>query len=251
MTELTLEDVLRSKIYVQERSNITFGSPRAYIEPFLEKFKNFNGVEFTVETAASVINKEESGATNEAYGRVLVQAKLPSQYDVNEHSSIIGLVYALDIVKPVIKVFSGENAWACMNLSIFGAQYVHTVDILSGTSSIYSRTESYVKSVEEQLAEFQKMYERLNDRTYKGQEINELLGHLLREGVRNKNLGILPITYAARELENEKSKYAIVDNSTTAWNVYSALTNFVTDKVDIAEKANKTLMISNLFHDGF
>lgn len=246
MSNLTIDDLLKSKVYVKENSQISFGSPAQYIEPFLEKLKD-TGATYRLAVSDRVANKELSGETNEAYGRVLVEAKFPNNFCAYEHDSVIGMVYSLDTQKPTIKIYSGENAWACTNLSIFGARYIHSVELLQGTHSIYEKALEYVEGMAEQLRRFKIMYERMNEKIYRGDEINTIVGYLLREGMKNKNLGTTPILSAVKDLEEPKSKYAIRDNTTSQWNMYNAITQYVTDKVDIADKANKTVMISNLF----
>ncbi|MFN9451143.1 MAG: hypothetical protein ACK58U_15985 [Rubrivivax sp.] len=243
---ITLEKVLSSKVYVQEKSQISFGSPKQYIEPFLEKLNNA-GATFRVAVSERSANKEESGQTNEAFGRVLVEAKLPQEYTAFEHDSVIGLVYALDTQKPVIKVYSGQNAWACTNLAIFGASYLHEVQIMQGYSSVYEKALTYVEEVGEQLTKFKRNYETLNNRILRGNQIDEQIGYLLRESYRNKQIGTTPIISAVKDLEDPKTRYGIQNDETTQWNIYSAVTQYVTDKVDIAEKASKTVMISKLF----
>jgi len=246
MSKVNLDEVLNSKVYVKENSQISFGSPRQYVEPFLEKLHN-TGATFRVDVSDRVANREVTGETNEAYGRVLVEAKFPNEYCAYDHDSVIGLVYSLDTQKPAIKIYSGENAWACTNLAIFGARYIHQVEILQGTSSVYEKALEYVEGLTEQLRRFKELYERMNEKVYRDEEINTVVGHLLREGLRNKQIGTTPILSAVKDLEEPKSKYAIRDNSTTQWNMYSAITQYITDKVDIADKASKTVMISKLF----
>ena len=144
-TELTLNKVLESKVYLSEKSMVNFGSPRQYIEPFLEKIER-SGLNptFKVSVSDRIANKEaESEVLNEAFGRVMVEAKLPAEFSMFNHDSVIGMVYALDTVKPSMRIYSGENARACLNLCIFGAKYVHEVPIMSGISSIYEKGLEY------------------------------------------------------------------------------------------------------------
>lgn len=243
---VSLDQVLNSKVYVKEQSTISFGSPRQYIEPFLEKLHGINP-EFKVSVSDRVANKEESGTLNEAYGRVLVEAKLPNVHSAYEHDSVIGLVYSLDTQKPELKVYSGENAWACTNLSIFGARYIHSVQLLQGTSSIYEKALEYVDGLAEQLRRFKEIYEKMNEKVYSGDQIDRVMGYLLREGIKNRQIGTSPVLAAAKDLDDPKSRYAIREDKTSQWNIYSALTQYVTDKVDIADKASKTVMLSKLF----
>jgi hypothetical protein len=246
MSNLTINTILQSKIYVKENSPISFGSPGQYIEPFLEKLKD-TGATYRVAVSDRVANRETTGQTNEAYGRVLIEAKMPNEFCAYEHDSVIGMVYALDTQKPSIKVYSGENAWACTNLSIFGARYIHNVELLQGTASIYEKAMEYVDGIAEQIRRFKNLYERMNEKYYQDEEINTMVGYLLREGLRNKNIGSTPILAAVNTMEDSKSKYAIRDNRTSQWNMYNAVTQYITDKCDIADKASKTVMIGKLF----
>lgn len=245
--QIQVDEILRSKIYVKENSAISFNSPKQYIEPFLEKFGNLPGVSFNVRVSDKVANREEDGKANEAYGRVLIEAKLPSMYSVNEHDSVIGMVYALDTQKPTMKVYSGENAWACTNLSIFGARYIQQVELLQGVATIYDRAVEYIEGVDKQIERFKVLHDKMSQHVYENEQINEITGFLLREGIRNKQIGLSPITEAVRSLDDPKSKYAIRENKTTQWNIYNAITQYITDKVDIADKASKSVMVSKLF----
>jgi hypothetical protein len=244
---LELDTVLNSKTYVGEKSYVNFGSPKQYIEPFLNKLSRFNSIQYSVKTSDRVANKDEDESLNVAYGRVLVEAKLPVEFTKQEHDSVIGMVYALDIAKPIIRIYSGQNAWACTNLAIFGARYVHQVDIMSGVGSIYEKSLEYIDGITAQLERFELLYNRMHETIFDNNGINRTLGYLLRAANSNKLIGTSPIISAMRDLDDPKSKYAIQDNKTTQWNIYSATTQYITDKVDILEKAQKTVMLSNLF----
>lgn len=245
---ITLDGILNSKIYIKEDSAISYGSPRQYIEPLLEKFKDIKDLTYRVAVSQRVANKESEGdVVNEAFGRVLVEAKFPNTYSICDHDSTIGLVYSLDTQKPTMKIYSGENAWACTNLSIFGAKYIHSVELLQGVNSIYDKSLEFVDGLTAQLARFQLIYQKMNDKIYKGEEINTIIGYLLRESYRNKQIGTSAILSALKDLEDNKSRYAIREDKTTQWNIYNATTQYCTDKVDIVDKATKTVMLANLF----
>jgi len=64
---------------------------------------------------------------------------------------------------------------------------------------------------------------------------------------RNKQIGTSAILSAVKDLDDNKSRYAIRENKVSQWNVYSAVTQYITDKVDIVDKASKTVVVSNLF----
>jgi len=249
--EVKLETILNSKVYIKENSAISFGSPKQYIEPFLEKFEK-TGATFRVGVSERVANKDAGSDTlNEAYGRVLIEAKFPTEFCAHDHDSVVGMVYALDTQKPMVKVYSGQNAWACTNLAIFGARYIHQVEILQGVNSIYEKSLEFIDGLTEQLTRFKNLYERMNNKIFTGDEIDTQIGYLLRESYKNKSIGTSPVISALQDLEDSKSKYAIRENKTSQWNMYSAMTQYVTDKVNIVDKASKTVALSNLFVKDF
>ena len=246
--EIPLTELMESKTYIGDNTMIKFGSPQEYIEPFIEKFNAVPGTEFIVNVSGRSANKEnDSDKINQAFGRVAVIAKMPQQYCIHDHDTNIGITYALDIAKPVIKVYAGQNAWACTNLAIFGAKYVHSVDLMQNGPSVYPKIQEYLDSATEQLAKFQEIYERMNDRIFQGKEINEVIGYILRNASKDKGIGTTAVLSAVKDLDDTKSKYAIKEDKTSQWNIYAAITDYVTRKVDAFEKPSKTQLIGNLF----
>lgn len=243
---LTLEQILNSKIYVKDGAGVAFQSPREYIEPFLTAVQSLSPT-FEVAISGRNANKNEDNTINESFARVHVCAKLPNEYCVEEHNSVIGLVYGLDTQKPVMKVYAGRDAWACTNLAIFRADHVHQVELVQGTATIYEKAARFAELVPEHIQQFVQKVKAMKDRQYEGPEIDRVIGRLLRESLNNKFVGTTPVLAAVQSMEDAKSVYAIRENKTTQWNMYSAVTQYVTDKVDIVDKPTKTVLISNIF----
>ncbi len=248
MSKLTLDDVLKSKIYVKDNAAVSFQSPAAYIEPFLETLKNINGIEYEVGVSGTIANKNaEDNKLNEAFARIKVEAKLPREYNIEEHDSVIGMVYGLDTQKPVMKIYSGRNAWACTNLCIFRADHIHQVELMQGIDTIYEKSKVYAEQVTDHITSFGQRLKELKTTEHSGSDIDRVIGALLRKGIQNKQVGISHISSAAQALYDKSSVYAIRNGVTTQWNIMSALTQYVTDKVDIVDKCTKTLYVANLF----
>src|SRR5690606_27596196 len=109
---MNLTDVLNSKVFVKEDGAINFQAPHQYLDPFIEIVGD-KAVEWRVKVANPVINAEESGEKNIAYPRVAIEADLgvSSVQDgtPDYFAGTIGLLYALDIQKPLMKVYTGLN----------------------------------------------------------------------------------------------------------------------------------------------
>lgn len=84
---------------------------------------------------------------------------------------------------------------------------------------------------------------------YVGNDIDRVIGALLRKGIQQKTIGITHITAAAQSLYDKNSVYGIKNNETSQWNIYSALTQYITDKIDVVDKCSKTLACSSLFEN--
>ncbi|KKN88738.1 hypothetical protein LCGC14_0246290 [marine sediment metagenome] len=240
---MELQEVLDSKVFVKG-SSISFNSPKKYIEPFMERVEKLSPSWIT-DVSAVVSNAEEEGDMNTAYGRVLVQGLLPG-LGTDDSRGIIGMVYALDTVKPVVRVFTGQNVSVCMNLCIFGTSHLFSADLLGGgMDAAYKKVEEYVEGKEEEVKFYVDTIGELKSTEYDSKQVDEIVGALLREALTGK-LGSSSIIAATRKLNNPSSRYSMVDGHTTGWNIYNAVTEHISHKVDIFDRAVKTQILSSL-----
>jgi hypothetical protein len=242
---MELNDVLESKIYVKERSGAGFLSPKEYLEPFIEKVGDA-ALDFTVRTTEPVVNKDpETGEENIAYPRVLIEAKIGR--NIEGFDSVIGLVYALDMQQPVMKVYTGENVRACTNLTIFNAQYLFSQSLLGNYQEIYNKAQFYMENKQKEVQEFQHQLEMLNGTILNQTQISEWLGYLLRKSNSSK-IGSGPIIGAAKSIGDNKSRYFVApDGRCNLFHLYNAVTQGITDSKEILDKAQKTISLSRLF----
>lgn len=244
---MELQELLDSKIYVKQKGGITFKSPDNYLNQFVDLVAPF-GPDYTISTAAESINANDDaeGTENVAFGRVVVQAKLPTaKYSLLEHDTVIGIAYALDIQKPFLKAYVGRNAWACTNLSIFNADHVFEASLLNNTDPVYDKVKAYIDGLDAGLEKWKAVIERLQSTQYDQKQLDEKLGFMLRKSLKaNFTTGIIS---AAKDITNHKSPYAMKGETTSAWNVLSAVTQYVTDKTDIVMKPDATLFAGGLF----
>ncbi len=246
---MELEQVLDSKIYVKEGSAIQFRSPRQYLEPFISNIRDVS-TQLKVSASGMVVNKEEDQTRNEAFARVLLEAKLPDEFNVHGHYCTIGILYALDIQKPFVKVYMGRKAQACINLCIFQAEEIYQQELTGNAASVYEKAIELVDVARETQAEFGRKVGILMDTTLDQHQIDEVLGYLLRKANINK-VGTSAIIFGMKELYNPKSIYSVDEGGTSAWNVFGSMSQYITDKTDIMDKASKTLQLAELFQERF
>jgi len=249
-TELTLQEVLESKIYVKDTSGMVFKSPSDYISPFIDTVSKLT-TDFQVTAVDGSINQNDEGDYNRAFSRVLVEAKLPADFtyqgetDRDTLDSKIGFIYALDLQKPVVKVFAGKDVRACTNLTIFNADHLYSQELTGNVAGVYKKAQGYIDSFQADLEEFLSTMNILTSKSYSGRDLDELNGKMIRQALRTPKLGTTPILQGIKELYEPKSVYSLKDKATTGWNYYNAITEQL-KKADITDRALKTIILSSL-----
>lgn len=243
--ELTLEQLYEAKTFVRDSGGFDFKHYKEYVAPFVEKVTNrISDATFEVAAVVGAVNKDEdTEALNTSYGRFLITARMPKAYDTPEAGSKIGMIVALDNQKPVMKVFSGKDVFACMNLTIFNADHLFSQDLTANIGSVYSKADDYAMKMGDELTTFIKQVDALKALTFKGKDLDEIIGHLVRYSLRQPKLGTNPIMQGTKELFETKSKYALKEGATTAWNYYNSITEAI-KKADINDQALKTILLS-------
>ena len=242
---MELKDVLESKIYLKEGGAVQFQSPKFYIEPFLKSIQN--GIkDYVVSVANPISNKNvDTDEVNTAYPKVLVEAKVGTH--VEGFDSVIGLLYNLD-GKPIIKAYSGENARACLNLTIFNAEYVFEQSLLTDYREIYAKTKLWKDNKEKEAEEFKNTLKSLKDSYITKKELNELIGNLLFRSAKSR-IGTSPIVQATKYLQDPSSAYYIYQGSEfvcNQWNVFNSITQALNGS-DMISKPTKTVSLAKLF----
>ncbi|WP_448506078.1 hypothetical protein [Immundisolibacter sp.] len=246
--DLSVEDILSSKVYVKSNSSVSFGTPKEYLEPFIEPIKantEFSS-SFRVKVADPVVNAEDSGAMNIAYPRVMIEADLGEL--IPGFKSIVGLIMALDLQKPVMKVYSGYNVSSCLNLTIFNADKIYQQEILGDYQRVYAKAKEFFEKKADELVEFKETLAKLQTTFLSEIQLNELIGKMIRESAKLR-LGTTPILQATKLLDDNSSQYYIKPDgkfTCSKFNVYNAVTQSITNSNDIVDRATKTIQLSNL-----
>lgn len=243
--EIELKELLESKAFVKEGSGYDFKIPRDYLGQFIDIASAYTD-KFVTTVASPVENKNQDDTINRSFPRMLVEAKMPEKYDVEESFATVGFLIALDTQRPTVKLYTGKKVHACLNLTVFNPENVMSLE-LGNLGAAYKKAFDYFQKVEKDNEEYATIVQKLKGAEHEMGGINAIMGHLLLESTKNKFLGTSPIMAAAKELVNKSSVYAIQEGKTTEWNIYNAITSYISHKVDIAERASKTILLSGLF----
>ena len=113
----------------------------AYVEPFIERMSKFTK-DFIVEVELpKQVTRTVDGDVNAddiTYNRVLIQAVMPESCSFDNHDEVIGMVYGLDVRKPIVKMYRGALNMACTNLCVFNPDYLDVQEMQPESAINYS-----------------------------------------------------------------------------------------------------------------
>ena len=246
---ISVDDLLTSKVFVRENAAVDFKHPREYVNKFFDIAQVHDyGTETRIVVNDKIVNAEEDGARNIAYPRAMIEIQMRDFETLPGFHPVIGMIYALDIQKPVIKTYSGFNVHACINLCIFNVQYHHQVELLGDYQSVYACAEKYFSEKEKEVEEFSKTLRILKEEFLEQKELDFYIGLILRKAMKSR-LGTTNILNTVRELYNPNSHYYVYNGNDfhcSKFNLYNAITQQITNGNDIIDRARKTIELSKL-----
>lgn len=258
--EINLNELLAGR--ATRIKNKDYFPTAAYVEPFLERVQKLTN-EFRVQvqlpsqityTANGDINTEDI-----TYNRVLVEAILPDEYKFNDdpHKAVLGMVYGIDVRKPVVKFFKGQERMSCTNLCVFSPQLLSCQELESETAVDYRLLERIVEQTDDTAAWMKKLIETEFDCSTSN--INESLGRWIRNCInysfdnhfgKAKLAVSTPIDAYKSLFEKEDSDYyAGIDSGTISmYQIYNAFTQVLTNgmKKDPFNIFEKTLLLKDI-----
>lgn len=240
---LTLEDVFGSKTFVKGERE--YKSPKEYLEPFIERVSQV-APNISVQVSGKIQNAEEDKTINTAFSRIMIEASNEKMISAGVFPTY-GIIIALDPVIPIYKIYEGLTVRACTNLCVFNSRNLYTGQIFDGMGEGYGILNTWVNSWKETFGANMDIFSEMEKKPVPVDDVTKVLGNLLKFGIENKYFGTNPVIHAAKELYDPNSIYYVGKESTTAWNMYNAVTSYLSTKTDIVDKASKTLLLSKFF----
>lgn len=254
--ELTLEQALAGR--ATSIKGKEYLSTEAYITPFLERMSKYtdnfiiNGIQPDQITLTQDGNINTEDIT---WNRMWIQAVMPDEAGFDNHDRVVGMVYGLDVRKPIVKFYVGGLNRACCNLCVFSPSFLNVNELEPEKAIDYRPIERLLT----QTDNVRSILERLSNKEVEYNEtlINENLGDWVRKTLSSSftnNLSKVKLATSsaidAYKLlyEKEDSPYFVPKGTTTdMFNIYNAWTQVITDdKKDIINKAEKTLLVGNI-----
>ena len=260
MAELSLNELLEGR--ATRIKGKEYFPTRAYVEPFLERVQKLTS-EFRVQVQLPTqITYTESGDINTediTYNRVLIEGILPDEYKFSDdpHKSVLGMVYGIDVRKPVVKFFKGWERMSCTNMCVFSPQLLSCQDLESETAINFDPLENIIRQTDDTAAWMKKLIE--SEFNTHVQNVNESLGKWIRNCINYSfNNHYQPVKIACSTpidaykalFEKEDSEYyaGLDSGNISMYQVYNAFTQELTDgmKKDPFNIFEKTLLLKDI-----
>ena len=233
----------------------------AYVEPFLERVSKLTkDFRINAVTPSQITYTGEGNISTEdiTYNRVTIEALLPETLKINndEHREVIGMVYGLDVRKPVVKFFHAKERCVCTNMAVFNPSLLACQDLESETAIDFKPLDRIIEQTDDTTEKLKKLIN--TEFECSEYNINESLGKWIRNCINysyDNHYGKVkiacstPIDAYKLLFEKEDSDYYYEGNQQISmYDVYNSFTQILTDsrKKDSFNVFEKTLLISDI-----
>jgi len=257
--ELTLNELLAGK--ATRIKNREYFPTKAYVEPFLERVQKITKeIRVQVQLPKQITYTEDGSINTEdiTYNRVLIEAILPDEYKFNDdpHRAVLGMVYGIDVRKPVAKFFKGQERRSCTNLCVFSPQLLSCQDIEPETQIDFKPLDRIIEQTDDTATWLKKLIE--TDFDCSEQNVNESLGKWIRNCIDYSfNNHYQPVkiacstpidAYKSLFVKEDSDYYFGFGGSMSMYQVYNAFTQELTDgmKKDPFNIFEKTLLLKDI-----
>lgn len=233
----------------------------AYVEPFLDRLLKLTS-EFRVQAQLpKQVTFDSNGniVTDDiTYNRVLIEAILPDEYKFSNdpHKGVIGMVFGIDVKKPVVKFFKGMERQSCTNLCVFSPQLLSCQELEANTAVDYKPLDNIIRQTDDTAAWLNKLTEKSFE--CDDYHINESLGKWVRNCLNysydnhfgKSKLAVSTAIDAYKALfEKEDSEYYFENKpEIPMYSIYNAFTNVITNNIkkDFFNLFEKTLLLQDI-----
>lgn len=254
--DLKIEDLFKGKgTRIKDKE---YFSTEQYVTPFLDKLGAITDdfrIQVKLPDQITYTKKDTINLDDITFNRVWIQAVLPDKYCIQDHDEVIGMVYGLDVRKPIVKFYRGGLNRACTNLCVFSPDLLSINEIEPQTPFSFDGLDF----IRNQAYELENFLDNLNNTFYSNTQSQKeaLLGKWVNNCIRcNKDYGYgkikisetTPIAAYKDMFVKADSDYYMQDAETlSVFDIYNAFTQQITDdSKDIMNKAEKTLLLRSI-----
>lgn len=229
---LVIDDngVLQSSSLI--KNGIVYPAPAAVINPIIAMFGNASEIRATGENEIEIVSADVKYT---AFQRFNVIAKF--QVD-EEFFYEVGVLFALDLQVPKVKVYSGPVVRACLNLSVFGSDTLAKFDLTS--NSMLDTVAVCVQTIAHRMTEARNTILKLKSVSLTPEITEKFIGAMSFNCVSSRSqFGNNYFNEGVKLLANDKSKYYYKQENFNAWLFYNAFTENI-KKSSIFDMADKS-----------
>ncbi len=259
MAEIQLNELLAGR--ATRIKNRDYFQTAAYVEPFLDRVQKISKeirVQVQLPTQITYTANGDINTEDITYNRVLIEAILPDEYKFNDdsHRAVLGMVYGIDVRKPVVKFLKGQERMSCTNLCVFSPQLLSCQDLEPETQIDFKPLERIIEQTDDTATWLKKLIETEFDCSE--HNVNESLGRWIRNCINYSfNNHYQPVKIACSTpidaykslFEKEDDDYYIgLNGNTSMYQIYNAFTQVLTDgmKKDPFNIFEKTLLVKDI-----
>lgn len=251
--EITVDQLLKGKgTKIKEKE---YYATERYVEPFLNRMEKLNS-DYVINVKLPDQMTLENNIEDITYNRVWIQAILPEELQIENHKEVMGLVYGLDVRKPVFKIYRGALNMACLNLCVFNPTFLKCFELEPNKFIDYSCVDTLLEQTNDIAATLQRMkqLELPREREPLERELGRWNYNIMKQYA-NHGFGKIKLSETVANTAfkqlfmDEGSPYFIKkDEEVNMFKVYNSFTEIITngkDK-DIMNKVEKTLLLKDI-----
>lgn len=252
MKNVSKEDVMQGAATTIK--DVKYLKTAEYVQPFLNKVEE-KAYDISFAASEPKQNILVDGSVVTTYNRVHVIATLNSEYDTDEFKTIVGMIYGLDIRKPVAKFYKAYVNKETGDMYMFDDSAIDVQDLEEDTLPSYDIVDDLLENKDDVTDNVTSL--RMNEISAERENVDALFGKWLHNVMTTSwNQGYGPIKLAISTITdmfkdmfiNEKSA-DFVDESdvTTMLAVYKNLVHAISaDGRDITNCVEKILLVRQI-----
>lgn len=254
--EITISKLLEGKCTVIKDNE--YLSTKEYVNPFIELMKKFTN-DFSIQVqlpSQLTITDSEKDIT---YNRVWVQAIMSEKCNRCGFAETYNLVYALDVRKPVYKIFKAYKDRKTNNLYVFNENWLSVYELKP--SEEFIEFDEVIKNLMQLTDDSELRFKKLNNEFLSSvdEDRQRKLGELIEDSmlfeINNKGgkIKIAPAmvlkAYQNVYLDSSSKNYVPDTEECSMFNYVDAFSSLITeDNKDIINRFEKNLLIYNMFN---
>lgn len=202
-----------------------------------EVIGNMSDISLVKISNPTMIQKDDIIA--KSYSSYVVEKKLEDNTIIEGFYGTIGMLISNS--QNSLTIYSGANAWACTNLSVFGAEFMQKMNLTQSLNSIPELLRNAEAGMIFRLEEIKRIKESLEAKTYTNKGFEDLKGEIISRA----DLSLFEyIKHAEKVMRDKNIFYSDMPHS--QWKMLSAMTDLVKNQSP-SKRIDATLALESLF----